>query len=169
MDGTNLTITGRFARDPNPPRSVGQSKVTTVVIAVHRTAKVNGEQTRATDYWEVDVWGETAELASTKPKGSLAVISGTFDGHRTWDANGRSGLVYKLRPHHAPSAVMFFDLAGAQRPASQNGQHANGSARGNGANGGDTRRASSNGGQRQPATAAASGGFDWNGLEGPPD
>ena len=114
MECNNITIAGNLGRDPEI-RHVGEKStpLTKVSVAVRRRSK--GQD--ATDWFNVSVWGKTAEfLAEYGKKGDPVIITGAMTSNKVddklyWDVQANTvslGRRQDPKPEAAPADDLPF-------------------------------------------------------------
>lgn len=80
----NVSIVGRWVSDIEAPKTVGST-----VKAEGRVAVDNPFKKDATDFFTVEMWGKTAEIAAQYcKKGQVAILNGRLS-QETWEKDGQ--------------------------------------------------------------------------------
>ncbi len=99
MSSINIVvIVGNLTRDPES-RTVGETTVCTLGVAVNERVKSGGEWTERASFFDVEVWGAQAEAcAKYLSKGRQVAVSGSLRQER-WEKDGqkRSKVVIHAR------------------------------------------------------------------------
>lgn len=91
MEDLNIVaITGRVTRDTECRFTNGGTATATFSVANNRRRKVNNEWQDDTSFFDVQLWGKTAEaLAPKLQKGTQVSVQGTLRQDR-WEAEGQA-------------------------------------------------------------------------------
>jgi single-strand DNA-binding protein len=89
----NATFKGTFGKDPELSYTPSGTAKLVASLATERSAKVDGEWDKVTDWVRIQAWGKKAEaIAEWFGKGGQIIIHGTFE---TYKFEGRDGdMVY---------------------------------------------------------------------------
>jgi single-strand DNA-binding protein len=91
-DLNNINVIGRMTRDIGErdiAYTTGGTARLNISIAVNRSAKKNGAWTDSVSYFDVTVWGKTAEnIKSYLHKGKQIAVDGYLDQQR-WEKDGQ--------------------------------------------------------------------------------
>lgn len=121
-DINSVNIIGRVTADAVLKYTTAGKAVTTISIAVNRAIKRNGIWEDKASFFDVVIWGKTAEnLAQYLVKGKQIAVSGILD-QQTWQGNDgqRHSKVVILAEH-----VVLASGGNAQKQGFQNGKAAN--------------------------------------------
>lgn len=116
MSFNTVSIMGNLTRDPEFKYLASGKAVCSLSIATNRVFSRNGEKVSEVSYFDVEVWGLTAENCSkylTKGKG--VIVEGRLRQDR-WEKDGR----VQSRVRITANAVHF--LPKRQNPATAGGQ-----------------------------------------------
>ncbi len=103
MDLNNVSIMGNLTRDPEMRSLPSGKSVCSLSIANNRVFIKNGEKVDEVSYFDVDVWGITAENCSKYlAKGNGIIIEGRLRQDR-WEKEGKAQSRVKI----TASAVHF--------------------------------------------------------------
>jgi single-strand DNA-binding protein len=83
----NATFKGTFGKDPELSYTSGGTAKLTASLATERSAKVDGEWEKVTDWVRIVAWGKKAEaIERFFGKGGQIIIHGTFETFK-WNNN----------------------------------------------------------------------------------
>ncbi len=103
MNLNNVNIMGNLTRDPEMKCLPSGKTVCSLSIANNRVFMKNGEKTDEVSYFDVDVWGITAEnCAKYLTKGNGIIVEGRLRQDR-WEKDGKPQARVKI----TASAVHF--------------------------------------------------------------
>jgi len=103
MNSNNVNIMGNLTRDPEMKSLPSGKVVCNLSIANNRVFLKNGEKVDEVSYFDVDVWGITAENCSKYlTKGNGIIVEGRLRQDR-WEKDGKTQSRVKTRA----SAVHF--------------------------------------------------------------
>ncbi len=131
----HIVIMGRLTRDPELRRTQKGTAVTTITLAVDRSYQPKDAQEKQTDFFDVVVWGATAEFAAKYfLKGRMAIAEGSMQSRKWQDRDGNNRTSWEVLAH----SLYFGDskraepagAAGAPGDTPADGSAAAGSARG---------------------------------------
>jgi len=109
----DITITGNVTRDLELKTLQGDNHVVNFTVATDRRFKEKGE--RVTDFFNVVLWGKTAELATQyMQKGSKCLIQGEMQLRKYTDKEGNQ----KISPEIKGEVIEF--LGGTQGKKQEN-------------------------------------------------
>jgi single-strand DNA-binding protein len=111
-----IIVVGHLGKDP-VLKDVGQDKVCNFSVAVSEKWNKGGEPQEHTEWFDVAVWGKSAEACSKYlHKGSKALVEGTLRS-RAWVSNaGKAGYSLEIRAF----GVQFLDSKdSSDKPAAQ--------------------------------------------------
>jgi len=103
MNLNNVSIMGNLTRDPEMRSLPSGKEVCSLSIANNRVYMKNGERVSEVNYFDVDVWGITAENCSKYlTKGNGVIVEGRLRQDR-WEKDGKTLSRVKI----TASAVHF--------------------------------------------------------------
>jgi single-strand DNA-binding protein len=112
-----VALTGNLTRDPELRSTSGGSSVCNLSLAVNERTKVNGEWTDRASYFDITVWGKTAEnCAQYLSKGRPVAIQGRLRQDRWETDDGSKRSAVKI----TADTVQFLSRAG-DTPGGSNG------------------------------------------------
>jgi single-strand DNA-binding protein len=92
----NVVLVGRATRDPEVSTFNSGSKVAKVGIALNRPGKE-----KKTDFFDVEIWGKSAEVAETYlKKGHLFGVEAGRLELQTWESNGNKRSKVVVSTHN---------------------------------------------------------------------
>lgn len=92
----SVTITGNLTRDPES-RPAGQSIVCDLGVAVNESVKENGEWVERASFFDITVWGNTAEACQRYlTKGSPVAVTGRLRQDRWTNEQGENRSKVKI-------------------------------------------------------------------------
>lgn len=90
MDINNVVIVGRLTRDAELKYTSAGTAVSKISIAVNRSIKKNGQWQKEASFFDVTLWGKTAEsLQKFLTKGTQVGVQGELVQQR-WEKDGQS-------------------------------------------------------------------------------
>jgi single-strand DNA-binding protein len=132
-----ITLVGRLTRDPELRTTTTGRNFATFGIAVQKRIKPQDPNERDADFFNVKVWGQTADYVSNYlTKGRLVAVDGRMESRRYTDQQGVQKEIWE---------VAADNVNGLDRPRDDAGQ-------GGGSEAG-SRPASSGGGRSAPSAA----------------
>ena len=150
-----IILIGNLGRDPEVKYTQGGQAVCNFSVAVNEQwTDKNGEKQEKTEWFNVGVWGKTAEhCGNYLAKGSCVQIVGRMGSRKYNDKEGVEKTVWEV----TASQVTFLD-----KKPSEGGQGGGGGGGGNrgGSGGGGNRGGSGGGGNRGGGGGGQGGNFD---------
>lgn len=134
-----ITLVGRLTRDPELRTTTTGRNYATFSIAVQKRVKPQDPNERDADFFNIKVWGQTADYVSNYlTKGRLVAVDGRIESRRYTDQQGVQREIWE---------VSADNVSGLDRPRDDQG----------GASGGEpTGRPAYGGGNRTSAAVAPS-------------
>lgn len=92
-----ITLVGRLTRDPELRTTTNGKNFATFAIAVNKRIKPQDPNERDADFFNVKVWGQTADYVNSYlTKGRLVAVDGRIESRKYTDQQGNQREIWEV-------------------------------------------------------------------------